>query len=786
MAPLLFTSPLGGDGRVRGVLLAAVFGLCILASFISASWSMGAGLENLPISKAGERLNVIVQEIAIQGNRKIERQAILHKIRTKIGEVYNPQSVDEDIKAIYDIGYFENIKVDLKEIDGGLLVTYIVSERPLIKKITFRGNKKIKTESLQEKVDITTGSILNPYLVKKNIQSLTEFYKDEGYYRVQIISRTEKISEEHAELIFDVKEGRKVKVSKVIFEGNRHFSDKQIQKLIKTKKHGLFSFITSSGYLKKETLSQDTQKIEDLYFNQGFIQAAIQEPKVTFDPQKKVLIITILISEGDQFRIGTITMKGNSVIPTHEIQELIKMQEGEVFNRAKLRQDISAIQDLYANRGYLFAHISPVTHEIPGEKKIDVTLEIEEGGLTHVDRIKIRGNLKTRDKVIRREIEIQEGDIFRSQKVRQSYNNINNLGFFEEVNLDMQPKPEENKVDLSVKVKERMTGQMSVGGGYSSVDRMVGTAEIKQGNLFGLGEQLSLSAELSSTRSTYDLGFTEPWLFDIPLSAGFDIYYTNKEYDTFTKTSRGGDLRLGYPVAEYSRLFGTYLYETVNIGIDDPNTATTIYKEAEGKSTTSSIRLSLVRDSRDNHIKPTSGSLNKLTFQVAGGPLGGSNYFTKTTMESGWHFPVWKQLILSLHAKVGYARGFAGRSLPIFERFYMGGLDTVRGYRDRSIGPDETKDDNGDPIGGNKSVVTNVEFQFPIYDIIRGVLFWDAGNVFAQGQEFFDQPLRMGAGFGVRFYTPVGPLRLDWGRVLNYRPEDRDHSQIHFAIGTYF
>ncbi|MCL6582296.1 MAG: outer membrane protein assembly factor BamA [bacterium] len=741
--------------------------LCVAAGLI-----LGAGWEGLA-----------VKEINIQGNRKIERQAILHKIQTKIGQPFSQGKIDQDIKAIYAIGYFENIKVDVKEVEGGLSVTYIVTERPLIKKITFSGNKKIKTETLQEKIDLTSGSILNPYLVKKNVQGLTQFYRDEGYYLVQISYRTEKISEDQIELIFDIQEGKKVKIRQVIIEGNRSYSEKELKKVLKTKKRGLFSFITSSGYLKKDVLSQDIDRLEDFYLNHGFIHVAIGEPKVSFDPQKQGLTITIPLSEGDQYRIGKIRIEGNKVISTSQIYLQLRIREGEIFNRAKLRQDVSAIQDLYANQGYLFTHILPMTNEIPEEKKVDLTLKIEEGGLTYVNRIKILGNVKTRDKVIRREMEVQEGDIFRSHKVRQSYNNINNLGFFEEVNLDIQPEPEKNKVDLLIKVKERMTGQMSIGGGYSSVDNFVGTAEIKQGNLFGLGEQLFLSAEISSRRSTYDLGFTEPWLFDIPLSAGFDIYYVDKEFDTFTKTSRGGDLRLGYPVAEYSRLSGTYLYEKVNIKVEDPNSASYDIREAEGKSSTSSLRLSLARDSRDNRIKPTSGSLNRISFQFAGGFLGGSNYFTKTILESGWHFPIWKQLVLSLHGKIGYAAGYESRPLPVFERFYVGGLDTVRGYRDRSIGP---KDERGDPVGGNKLVVTNVEFNFPIYDIIRGVIFWDAGNVFVEGEEFFDQPLRMGAGLGVRFFTPIGPLRLDWGRVINYRPEDRSRSQIHFAIGTYF
>ena len=251
-------------------------------------------------------------------------------------------------------------------------------------------------------------------------------------------------------------------------------------------------------------------------------------------------------------------------------------------------------------------------------------MNIEEGGLTHVNVIKIMGNIKTRDKVIRRELKLLEGDIFNSRKIRQSYYNINNLGFFEEVNLDVQPKPKKDMVDLAISVKERMTGQMSIGGGYSSEDQFVGTAEIKLGNLRGLGQKLSISAELSSKRSTYDIGFTEPWLFDIPLSAGFDIYYLDKEYDTFTKTAKGGDIRLGYPVAEYTRLYGTYLYERITKKEDS-----TIFEYQEEKSTTSSIKLTLVRDSRDNHFKPSKGSINRMSFQIAGGTLGGSNYFTK-------------------------------------------------------------------------------------------------------------------------------------------------------------
>ena len=742
----------------------AFLGLCIAGLIL-----VGAGWENL-----------LVREIKIEGNRKIEKQAIFYKIQTTVGEPFKAKKIEEDIKAIYNIGYFEDIKIDVKKIDDGLSVTYLLTERPLIKKITFRGNKKIQTESLKEKIDINSGNIFNPFLVKKNIQSLIQFYKDEGYYLVHITSKVEKISQEWAELIFDIQEGQKIKIRRVIIEGNQNYSNKQIKKLIKTKKHGLFSFISSSGYLKKDVLSQDVQRIEDYYHKNGFIHTVVQEPVISFDSKKEGLIITIPILEGDQFGIRNIFFQGNKILSTQDIQKHLKTKSEDIFNQAQMRQDLSTIQDLYAERGYVFSRVVPITHEIPEEKKVDVTLNIEEGGLTYINLIKITGNKKTRDKVIRREVQLLEGDIFNSRKIRQSYYNINNLGFFEEVNLDIQPEPEKNEVDLIIKVKERMTGQMSIGGGYSSEDQFVGTAEIKLGNLRGLGQKLSISAELSSKRSTYDIGFTEPWLFDIPLSAGFDVYYVDKEYDTFTKTAKGGDIRLGYPVAEYTRLFGTYLYERIKKKEDDPNSP-------EEPSTTSSIRLSLVRDNRDNRFKPSKGSLNRLSFQIAGGLFGGTNYFTKTIIDSGWHFPIWKKLVLSLHGKIGYASGYKTsghktKELPEFERFYVGGLSTVRGYDERSIGP---KDNNDDPIGGNKLVVTNVEFNFPIYDIIRGVLFWDAGNVFVEKKEFFDQPLRMGVGMGIRFFTPIGPLRFDWGWPLN-REKEEDASVFHFAIGTYF
>ncbi len=744
--------------RVKALLLLMV------TSFVL----MGAGYENL-----------IVKEIFIEGNRKIEDQAIIYKLQTKIGNPFRSQNIEEDIKAIYNIGYFEEIKVDVKENDDGLTITYILTERPLIKKISFSGNKKLRTETLNEQINISAGGIYNPFLIEKNTQNLTQYYKNEGYYLAQIESRTEKMGKEWIELIFEIKEGKKIKIRGIKIEGNKQYSDKEIKKLIETQKHWFFSFITSSGYLKKETLSQDIFKIENFYFNNGFIHATVKEPDIFFDPEKEGLFISIDIQEGDQYRSGEIAIKGNSIIASDRIRKYMTISEDEVFNREILRSDISTIQNLYAEKGYVFTQVVPITQEKRNEKKINVTLDIEEGELTYIDKINIVGNIKTRDKVIRREVRLKEGEIFNSRKIRYSYNNITNLGFFETVDIQPNTNPDKNTVDLDIKVKERMSGQMSVGGGYSSAEQFIWTAEVKQGNLFGRGQKLSVSTEKSNERFTYNLGFTEPWLFDIPLSAGFDFYYLERIYDDYDKTSRGGDLQLGYPVASFTKLYGTYLIENVDIKItkNDPAEVSAGLLEAEGRSSTRSLRLSLIRDNRDNRFKPSGGSRNQLTFETAGGLFGGSNEFFKIIADSGWHFPVWKKLILSLHGKIGYVRGLRDEPPPIFENFYCGGLSTVRGYDERGIGPSD---------GGNKTVLTNVELAFPIYDMIRGILFYDAGMVYEFGDKFFKKSLKEGAGVGVRFFTPIGPLRLDYGIPLNPEPGDDKQAKWHFAIGTYF
>jgi outer membrane protein insertion porin family len=377
--------------------------------------------------------------------------------------------------------------------------------------------------------------------------------------------------------------------------------------------------------------------------------------------------------------------------------------------------------------------------------------------------------------------------------MRESYRRIRNLGFFENLDIQTIPTSRENQFDLDFNVEERLTGQVSLGAGYSSEDHLVGTFEITQGNLFGRGQRLSASAELGGERQTYNISFTEPYIMDKPLMVGFSIYYDIKEYDQYTRSSRGGDIHMGFPLPKNFRFYADYNYEKVkiyDIDVYDPNhpnpfEESLVEAEDESPTRTSSILIAFSRDTRDDRFRPTTGSMNRLSFKYAGGFLLGDNNFYTTNLDSGWYFPLpWWKFVLALHGNMAYASGHSGDPLPVFERLYCGGTNTVRGYKQRGIGPmDEAKN----PTGGNKRVVFNLETHFPIYEAMSGLIFFDAGNVYEENDDLFSHSLRMSVGIGMRIYTPIGPMRLDWGYKLLRREElDESPSDWHFAIGTYF
>ena len=721
----------------------------------------------------------VVNSIEIKGLKRIEEGAVKAKLSQKIGEPVSQEKTNEDIKLIYKMGYFDDVKVEIESFEGGVKLFYIIKEKPTITRVEFQGNKELDDAKLKEKLTITPGSIADTVLIQDNATIIGKIYEEDGYWLSNIVPVVKKISDDEVSLTYQIDEGTKVKVRNILFEGNRNISSKKIKKVMDTKEWWLFSFVTSSGYYKKDQMTKDIEKIKNLYFDNGYIKVMAAEPEITLDKQKKGMTINIRISEGDLYKLTSMNFAGNKAFDNETIQKKIKLVPNTVFRKSLLEKDMRSISDLYSENGYALVSVMPDLSPDDSNKTVAVTLHIEEGDKYRIGRIEISGNTKTRDKVIRREIRLAEGDTFDSSKLRRSYERINNLQFFETVDMVPKPKYEEKVVDLDVKVKEKPTGFLSVGGGYSSADGFIGTVDLTQGNLFGRGQYIKVKAELGGKSSYYELSFRDPYFLDSPYAFSTGLYNTDREYIEYDKKATGFYLGLGKSLAEYWRADVSYNFENAEIYNIDTD-ASIVIQEQKGTNTTSSITPSLVRDSRDNYLDPSRGSRNSATFTFAG--LGGSNKFIKGLLDSAWYFPLGETTIM-LRGRFGYASGIFGKTLPLYENFYVGGLYTVRGLGFGDAGPKDPNTD--DAIGGNTELVFNTEYIFPLYPEmkLKGVVFFDAGKAYEDFQNFGS--LRYTTGLGFRWLSPMGPIRLEWG--YNIKQESGESaSKFEFAFGSVF
>lgn len=727
---------------------------------------------------------IIIKSIEIKGNRKIETATIRSRTKTVEGDAFSQDRISEDIKSIFEIGSFDDIKVETESFEGGLKVIFYVVEKPTIIEVILEGNKEVEASDIKEILKISPGTFLNHSLVVENAENIRFYYEEHGYYHAIVIPIIKDISKEAVSLTYRIEEGGKVTIREVKIEGNKVISEGKIKGAIKTKSYWIFSWLDSSGTYKRDVMREDVERIRSLYYNNGYIQALVGEPRITLSEDRKDIDILIVVSEGNQFKIREISVRGNKLLSNSEIMDAMTTKQGEVFSREKLRKDIANLTDLYSDKGHALANISPVITPETETNTIQITIDINEGAIVKVGRINISGNEKTRDHVIRREVRLDEGDTFSTRLLRRSYERINNLNFFENVEISPEPRVGEDAVDIHIKVKERATGSFSVGGGYSSADKLLGMAEFVQGNLFGKGQSLRIKGEYSSKRMNYLLSIREPYLMGKPVSGSITLYRLQREYDNYKREATGGNLTLGKSFTEYISSSITYGYEIVDISeIEEGSSA--LITEQEGRRTTSSIELGLVRDSRNSFLDPVRGSRNSIFGLYAGGPLGGDNSFFKTTMDSSWFFPLFWDTTFMVRGRLGYANGLEGKALPLYERFYVGGINSVRGFRYGNAGP---KDPNtGDNIGGNKQLIFNAEFIFPLIKEMRlkGVIFYDMGKAFNDDESIKLSDLRTSAGGGLRWISPIGPFRIEWGYNLKPEPGEKK-SMWEFTIGAFF
>jgi outer membrane protein insertion porin family len=721
----------------------------------------------------------LVNSIEVRGLKRIEEAAVKSKITQKTGEQLSSEKTTNDIKDIYKMGYFDDVKVEIEPLEGGVRVIYLLREKPTIISIDFQGNKKQEDSDLKEKITITANSIADTILIQDNADKLRAFYEEKGYYLSQIVPVVKKVSDDEVTLTYQIEEGPKVKIKDIVIEGNKAISKKQIKKTIKTGEWWLFSFVTSSGYYKKDEMNFDIERIRDLYFNKGYIKAAVSDPKIQLTKDRRGIIISIMISEGEQYRISSVDIVGNKAFPEGELRKKIKSATKNIFSRVTLRSDVAALGETYSEKGYALVNVTPDIVPDDAAKQVKIIFKIDEGSIYKIGRIDISGNIKTIDKVIRREIRLDEGDTFNSSLLKRSYERLNNLNFFETVDLQLKPKPEEKLLDIDVKVKEKPTGSLSVGGGYSSVDKFIATADVTQANLFGTGRLIKLKGEFGGRSTSYELSYRDPWFLDKELLFGISAYNTIRDYSLYERKALGFDVLLGKSLSEYWKADVTYNFENVTIGNISPDASASI-KAQEGKKITSSITPAIARDTRNNFFDPHTGSKNLIYATYAG--LGGDNFFLKSGVDSSWFFPVTEETTLAFRGRYGQATGMFNKPIPLYERFYVGGIYTVRGLGFGEAGP---RDVNGEVIGGTRQIIFNTEYIFPLVSELKfkGVTFFDAGRAFDSFKDIGD--FKYGAGIGFRWFSPIGPIRLEWGHNLN-RKTGESKSKWEFTFGSAF
>ncbi len=722
----------------------------------------------------------LVNLIEIKGLKRIEEGALKARMSQKTGDPLIQDKITEDIKAIYKMGYFDDVKVDIEPFEGGLKIIFYLKEKPTIIRVDFQGNKEFDDSKLKEVIAINPGALADVTLINDNAVKMRSFYEGEGYYHAAIVPVVKTVNEEEVVLTYQIDEGKKVKIKEIIIKGSKAISSKKIKKVMKTDERKIYSFITSGGYYKKDEMRADIERIKDLYYDNGYLKITVAEPVIEL-VGKEAMNIVITVSEGEQFFVSSFEITGNKVVSTEDLRKLTKIAPKKPFSKEVLKTDVTAITNRYADYGYALVVISPDVVPDEDKKEVIVIYRISEGDKYSIGRIDISGNTKTRDKVIRREIRLDEGDVFNASSLKRSYERLNNLQFFETVEISPKPKVEEKTVDLDVKVKEKPTGFLSVGGGYSSVDGFIGIIDLTQGNLFGKGQYIKAKAQLGGKSSFYEFSFKDPWFMDKPISFGASIYKTEREYGNFSRKSTGFELSLGKNFWEYWHKSIAYNFERTTI-FDIKDDASIIVKEQEGKKTTSSISPAIARDTRDNYLDPMRGSRNSMHVTFAG--LGGSNAFIKVLLDSGWYFPVFDVTTIHLRGRVGYASGLFSKHLPLYERYYVGGIYTVRGLNYGDAGPKDIN--NNEPLGGEKQLIFNAEYIFPIVSEykLKGVVFFDAGRAYDKG-ETFGSDLRYTTGAGVRWISPMGPIRIEWGYNLDKRAGEPS-SRVEFTFGTFF
>ena len=724
-----------------------------------------------------------IQRIEIEGNRHIGRQAIVGKLSIQEGDLFSQEQIRKEIQNLYSLGFFEEVNVDSQLVANEVVVVFQVKEKPFTVEVVYDGNDELSDDKLGEKNTIRSQTFLDQEQVKVSAEHFRKLYQEKGYFHAEIVPIVDMIEEGQARLTYYIEEGKQAHIKTISFEGRNALQEKQLIQFMANQKWSWpWSIFSDAGILRREELPNDVERIKEVYMNKGYLDAQVGMPRIDIDDTKEWFTLVFSIIEGEPYIVSQIQFKGNEVFSEAELREGLAIQTGEVFQRVKIRDEITRLTELYGSRGYAFTEATPSVEPDPATRSARIGFSIDEGEMVRIKDILITGNSKTRDNVIRRELRVQERDLIDSPAIKRSFERLNNLNFFETVEiLPKQISPGE--VDLDVKVKEKPTGAFSIGGGFSTLDQFTLIADITEGNFLGRGYLARIRGQVGQRRIIGTVTFRNPAIFDTLTSFQTDVFSSFTNFLTYREKKQGANLTFGRGFSEF--LTGTFTLVAEEVKISDvDDDANDIIKDQKGKQSTTGFRASLFRDSRDFYLDPRRGTRVGVRTSFGTDVLGGSNNFYSVSFDALRYTPLpfW-DFRHSIRGRIGYGTGFNGEDLPIPEFFYVGGINTVRGFKFGRAGP---VTDGNDPEGGNKQLIVNNDLIFPLLPDakLNGVLFFDYGKGFDQGDKF-DLDLRKAAGVEVRWISPFGPLRAAFGRPIDGPKDDRKWV-FEFSIGTVF
>ncbi len=733
-----------------------------------------------------------VTSVDVEGISKVEKNTVLKTIRTTAGSPYSPQIIHDDIKSLYALGVFQDIEVDKDDKSGGIKIIFRVKEKPSVSKITITGNKEVSTEKIKPEILQKQYQILDEKKVSQSKEKIKDLYSKEGLGLAIISTEIKPTSNPNeTELVFRVAENKGFKIKKITFQGNKVFSSYKLKRMMKTKESGILSFMTGSGKYRDEAIERDVAYLTYQYLNLGYLKAQVEKPETIPLPDGSGIELHFKVYEGNRYKIRSIALAGDVLTTESELLSKMNTLKGNYYSQKILEEDLSKLTELYGNQGYAFANIRPQPIPDDSTREVDIRVNIEKGQKITIERINITGNTITRDKVIRRELKVTENSLYNETLVRKSKERLQALGYFENIEFSTPRGSSDDKLVLNVNVKEKPTGSFSVGAGYSSVESFIFTASISKQNFLGYGVSTSVLAEVSKLRQQFSLSYSDPHFMDTDWILNVTGYKLLTVYEDFNRDSFGGEIDWGHHLFDYSSLTLGYRVENVNVG----NFAAIVpqFFKQNTSGLTSSVVLLGERDTRNNRLVATKGSYNNASIEVAG--VGGDNAFFRVNANSRWFFPLPlpKNSVLKANARVGYIKSLNDQPVPLFERYFTGGVNSLRGFRPRTIGPSvqipssTTGGDQNFVYGGDKQILFNLEYEIPIYDAagLRGVLFADAGNAFGEDQTLNPIKLRTDWGFGVRWVSPFGPLRFEWGLPFKPKPGE-DKIVFNFTIGSFF